>query len=81
MEPTEYVISDQLRQRFETDFNHHAPKGDQQRRYEVLRTAGKELAYLIAAYVPPSREQSTALTKLDEVLFWASAGIARNELG
>lgn len=81
MEPTEYVISDQLRQRFETDFNHHAPKGDQQRRYEALRAAGKELAYQIAAYVPQSREQSVALTKLDEVLFWANAGIARNELG
>ena len=33
---------------------------------------------LIAELTPPSREQSVALTKLDEVTFWANAGIARN---
>lgn len=28
---------------------------------------------------PKSREQSTALTNLDQVVFWANAAIARNE--
>ena len=28
--------------------------------------------------VPPSREQSLALTKIEEALFWANAGIARH---
>ena len=28
--------------------------------------------------VPKGREQSLALTKLEEALFWANAGIARN---
>lgn len=28
---------------------------------------------------PPSREQSTAVTKLEEAMFWANAAIARGD--
>ena len=77
--PTEYVIPDEMRQRIENTFTYHAPKGDQQRRYEGLRERAKVLAYMICAYVPPGREQSSALTKLEEAIFHANAGIARGE--
>ena len=60
-------------------FTYHAPKGDQQQRYVELRNKGKELAELIAKHSSPSREQSLAITKLEEAIMWANAGIARNE--
>lgn len=69
------MLSDDLKNRF----IYHAPKGDQVERYQLLRDAGLGLAALIVHNSPPSREQSLALTKLEEALFWANAGIARNE--
>jgi hypothetical protein len=68
-----------LLRRLENDFTYHPPKGDQVERYGAIRTAAGELARLIAEKTPESREQSVALTKLDEVVFWANASIARNE--
>jgi hypothetical protein len=68
-----------LEQAIRDRFTYHAPKGDQAERYGAIRDAGGELARLIAAKCPDSRELSVALTKLDEVVFWANAAIARNE--
>jgi hypothetical protein len=63
----------------ENRFTYHAPKGDQPVRYESIRTATKDLAYMIEAACPDSRERSLALTKLEEAVMWANAAIARNE--
>lgn len=60
-------------------FTYHAPKGTQPGKYVTLREHGKALAELIMRYTPKSREQSLALTKLEESIFWANAAIARNE--
>lgn len=60
-------------------FTYHAPKGDQSERYEEIRAKAKELAILIVSETPKSREQSLALTKLEESVMWANASIARNE--
>jgi hypothetical protein len=60
-------------------FTYHAPKADQPLRYVALREEGKHLASLILRTTPASREQSLALTKLEEAIFWANASIARNE--
>lgn len=66
-----------LQQRIANDFEYHAPtEGD----VEIMRTIRSELgqiAQYIAAHVPGGREQSTALTKLEEAMMWANAGIAR----
>lgn len=43
-----------------------------------MRATLKEAARQVAEHTPPGREQSTALTKLEEALFWANAAIARN---
>lgn len=43
---------------------------------EIRANCG-ELAESILSNVPEGREQSVALTKLEEVMFWANAGIAR----
>lgn len=60
-------------------FTYHAPKEGQQGRYESIRTEARGLAYTILASTPASREQSLALTKLEEAVTWANASIARNE--
>ena len=63
----------------EHNFTYHAPQGDQVDRYEVLRSEAKKLALTFLRLVPESREQSLALTNLEQAVFWANAAIARNE--
>lgn len=60
-------------------FTYHAPKGDQPERYEAIRDEGRVLAKLIVDSTPTSREQSLALTALEEAVMWANAAIARRE--
>ena len=69
----------QSRERIIHNFTYHAPTGSQPERYDRLRTAGRELALLIEELAPSSREQSLALTHLEEAIMWANASIARNE--
>lgn len=77
--PTLYPKSVRVRQQIEKSFNYHAPHGDQPARYVTIRAAALELADIIATLTPESREQSNALTRLDEVVMHANAAIARNE--
>jgi hypothetical protein len=60
-------------------FTYHAPEGDQPARYVALRDRAREYAELVIRLAPASRERSLAMTKLEEVVFWANAAIARNE--
>ena len=63
----------------ENRFTYHKPFGTQPERYELLRDRAKELAKDIIGWTPVSREQSLAITHLEEAIFWANAAIARNE--
>ena len=63
----------------ETRFTYHAPKPGQPERYTQLRDAAWDLACLIVDLTPASREQSLAITKIEEAVFWASSAIARRE--
>jgi len=63
-------------QQLEKSFTYHSPKSDQPERYVALREAAKNLAVLICELTPPSREQSLAITKLEEVIMWANKAIA-----
>ncbi|KIX13793.1 Acb2/Tad1 domain-containing protein [Dethiosulfatarculus sandiegensis] len=58
-------------------FTYHAPKEGQPEKYEAMRAEALKLAELVNDSCPESREKSLALTKLDEVVFWANAAIAR----
>lgn len=59
-------------------YKYHEPTGDEQRmRYRDMRQSAKLFAEQILRDCPTSREQSLALTKLEEVVMWANAGIAR----
>jgi hypothetical protein len=66
-----------LTERIENDFVYHPPKGDQAERYTRLRGEAKSLALSIASLCPAGREQSLALTHLEQAVMWANAGIAR----
>ena len=63
----------------ENRFRHHEPTGTQPERCVTIRDTGKRLASVIVQVTPESREQSLALTKLEECIMWANAAIARNE--
>jgi hypothetical protein len=60
------------------NFMYHAPKEGQPALYGAIRDNAKQLAILINATVPESREKSLAITKLEEAVMWANAGIARS---
>ena len=62
----------------ENNFRYHAPKEGQPALYEAMREQGKELAKFILDNTPQGREQASALTKVEEAIFWANAAIARN---
>lgn len=74
-----YEISERVRADIENRFTYHKPIEGQPARYELLRASAKKFALEIVANSPPSREQSLALTKLEEAMMWANAAIARNE--
>lgn len=79
-EPTTmYPIGDQMAERIDNDFTYHAPKPGQVERYNMLRENARTMALLIVRATPPSREQSLALTKLEEAIMHANSAIARNE--
>lgn len=74
-----YIIPGRVAQQIERSFVYHLPKGDQPERYVAIRAKAKELAVLIAESTPESREQSLALTDLENAVMHANAAIARNE--
>ncbi len=65
-------------ERIENNYTYHAPKQGQPDKYESIRSIAKGLALVIYDLVPDSREKSLAMTKLEEAVMWANAGIARN---
>ena len=69
-----------LTTRIQNDFTDHPPFGTQPQRYAILREQAKDLAGLMIASCPDSRELSLALTNLEQAVFWANASIARNEV-
>lgn len=67
-----------IRERIANDFTYHSPREGQAEVFAEIRSRALDFARHIVDVVPPSREQSLALTSLEEVVFWANAGIARN---
>lgn len=59
-------------------FEHHPPKDSITiDRHHKVRVAALALAVAIDELVPDGREKATALTKTEEAMMWANAGIAR----
>jgi len=72
---TKHPLADEI----EVRFTYHTPHGDQATKYDRLRSEGKALAYTILELTKASREQSLALTHLEEAIMQANAAIARRE--
>lgn len=67
-------------QRNENNFRHHPPQTSTiEGTFGEARARCKRLADWINNNVPHGREKATALTKLEEVMFWTNAGISRNQ--
>lgn len=62
-------------------FTHHPPQGDDARRYQEIRAAGRDLARLILGNCPVSPERDEALTKIREAVMWGNASIACHQPG
>lgn len=71
-------MNENMHARVDDDFVYHAPKPGQPEQYVRLREEAKKLAHMIVDIVPAGREQSSALTRLEEAIFHANAGIARH---
>lgn len=76
---SKYAESDKQREIRENNFTYHAPKLEQASRYEFIRSHARDFSKILNEECPASRELSLAQTKLEEVVFWANAAIARNE--
>lgn len=66
-----------LLERIERDFTYQPTNDAQVDRMAHLRGMAKAYAKEIAELVPASREQSLALTNLEQTVMWVNAGIAR----
>lgn len=60
-------------------FEYHPPDSTRALAHEALRTLHFQLAARVLALTPEGREQSLAITKLEEAMMWANAAIARQE--
>lgn len=58
-------------------FRFHPAGPERGAQHQVVRDAMAKAAEVVVSYVPPGREQALALTKLEEAMMWANAGIAR----
>lgn len=70
-----HITRDELDRRFQ----YHPPvEPGKKEAHEEVRSIMLEAAdKVIELTGPPSREQSTAITKIEEAMFWANAAIAR----
>lgn len=59
-------------------FTYHSPKEGQPEIYTGIRKKAGDLAIHINDNTPECREQSLALTALEEAVFWANAAVARH---
>lgn len=58
-------------------FRHYAPTEERAAQHVDVRSALAEAAGHLADTLPEGREKSTAITKIEEAMFWANAALAR----
>jgi len=76
---SKYKVIEKTMQELVVRFTYHKPKKGQNLRYEQVRDDAGTFAANLCRLCPESRELSLALTKLEEVVFWANSAIARRE--
>lgn len=69
-----------LKARLEHDLTNHPPRTPAiEASLDAVTDMCILLGYTLVDHVPISREQSLALTHLEQLSMWAKAGIARNQ--
>lgn len=61
----------------ENRFKFHPADEKAGRKHEQIRHQCHQLAATVQMMTPPGREQSLAITKIEEAMMWANASIAR----
>lgn len=60
---------------------HPATTEERKQTHQLIREMILDAMSDVQTHVPPGRERSLAITKLEEAMFWANAGIARQPDG
>jgi hypothetical protein len=68
------MVSDDLDNRFNF---HPAATAERRDAHERVRDLCGELAHELNNLLPDGREKSVVVTRLEEVMFWANASLAR----
>lgn len=71
------VSPEDLKNLWHYQFTSHKPTAEGIRKIEGLRSAAKAMADAIIDMVPSGRDQALSLTNLEQMLFHANAGVAR----
>lgn len=74
-----FKVSQEMLDRLDNTFVYHGAGPDQAKRYEFIRARARAFAQVIVTLTPPSREQSLAITALEEAVMRANQAIAVNE--
>ncbi len=61
----------------DNNYDYHQSTPEQRDTYRAIRESFKDLAQLIDAKCPDSRERAVAHTQLETAMFWACAAIWR----
>lgn len=77
-EPLTMEIHEKLKE-LQDQYNYHPPTEQRAVAHDRVRNQLLAAAQVVAYVVPKSREQALALTKIEEAMFWANAGIARTK--
>ena len=56
---------------------HAAPDAEKRNEHTSVRASVAHLAHYMNDVLPEGREKAIVMTKLEEVMFWANAAIAR----
>lgn len=59
-------------------FMPHVPRNSQIKKFEEIRGEARLLATTIYDLCPDGEERAASITRLEEVVFWAHASIARS---
>lgn len=71
-------MEEDIHERIDNDFSFHPATEETGPKHDSVRQIVRDAAHALADVVPTGRERSVALTKLEEAMMWANAGIARS---
>ena len=71
-------LTTEMEERLLSDYTFHDITDEQAAAIGDVRAAVWRVARLVAEKAPPGREQSLALTSLEDSVFWTSAAISRH---